>query len=112
MTRPIKRIAISTGGGDAPGLNAVIRATVSAALGRGWECVGIRDGYNGLLDPGRYPQGGLVPLTHERVRGISHLGRRRRRAPACGPCAPSSSRAGRPPGRWSVRHWPASVRTT
>ena len=58
MTRPIKRIAISTGGGDAPGLNAVIRATVSAALGRGWECVGIRDGYNGLLDPGRYPQGG------------------------------------------------------
>jgi len=71
---PIKRIAISTGGGDAPGLNAVIRATVSAALGRGWECVGIRDGYNGLLHPGRYPQGGLVPLTHERVRGISHLG--------------------------------------
>jgi len=48
MTRPIKRIAISTGGGDAPGLNAVIRATVSAALGRGWECVGIRDGYNVL----------------------------------------------------------------
>ena len=71
---PIRRIAISTGGGDAPGLNAVIRATVSAALRRGWECVGIRDGYNGLLVPERYPQGGLVPLTHERVRGISHLG--------------------------------------
>ena len=67
---PIRRIAISTGGGDAPGLNAVIRATVSAALRRGWECVGIRDGYNGLLVPERYPQGGLVPLTHERVRGI------------------------------------------
>jgi len=49
MTAPIQRIAISTGGGDAPGLNAVIRATVSAALRRGWECVGIRDGYNSLL---------------------------------------------------------------
>ncbi len=74
MTVPIRRIAISTGGGDAPGLNAVIRATVSAALRRGWECVGIRDGYNGLLAPERYPQGGLVALTHDRVRGITHLG--------------------------------------
>lgn len=74
MSLPIRRVAISTGGGDAPGLNAVIRATVSAALNLGWECVGIRDGYNGLLEPGRYPQGGLVPLTHDRVRGISHLG--------------------------------------
>ena len=74
MNAPIRRIAISTGGGDAPGLNAVIRATVSAALNRGWECVGIRDGYNGLLVPERFPQGGLITLTHERVRGISHLG--------------------------------------
>ncbi len=74
MNPPLRRIAISTGGGDAPGLNAVIRATVSAASHRGWECVGIRDGFNGLLQPERYPQGGLVPLTHERVRGISHLG--------------------------------------
>lgn len=74
MTAPIQRIAISTGGGDAPGLNAVIRATVSAALRRGWECVGIRDGYNGLLQPEHYPEGGLVALTHERVRGIAHLG--------------------------------------
>jgi len=74
VTVPIRRIALSTGGGDAPGLNAVIRATVSAALNRGWECVGIRDGFNGLLEPGRYPQGGLVQLTRERVRGISHLG--------------------------------------
>lgn len=74
MTHSIQRIAISTGGGDAPGLNAVIRATVSAALRRGWDCVGIRDGYNGLLMPERYPQGGLLPLTHERVRGIAHLG--------------------------------------
>src|SRR3990167_7556598 len=74
VSPPIRRIAICTGGGDAPGLNAVIRATASAAANRGWECVGIRDGFNGLLEPGRYPQGGLVPLTRERVRGISHLG--------------------------------------
>ena len=70
----IKRIAITTGGGDAPGLNAVIRAAVLSALRRGWECVGIRDGYNGLLEPGDYPKGGLVPLPRQSVRGITHLG--------------------------------------
>jgi phosphofructokinase-like protein len=71
---PIKRIAISTGGGDAPGLNAVIRAVVLSALSRGWECYGIRDGYNGLLLPEQYVDGGLIRLTRERVRGITHLG--------------------------------------
>jgi 6-phosphofructokinase 1 len=70
----LKRIAISTGGGDAPGLNAVIRAATLAALNRGWEVVGIRDGFNGLMFPERYPQGGVVPLTHNTVRGITHLG--------------------------------------
>jgi 6-phosphofructokinase 1 len=70
----IRRIAVSTGGGDAPGLNAVIRAIVLSALNRGWECVGIRDGYNGLLDPGEYPRGGLVALDRNAVRGITHLG--------------------------------------
>ncbi|MBK6293287.1 MAG: ATP-dependent 6-phosphofructokinase [Rhodoferax sp.] len=74
MTRPIRRIAINTGGGDAPGLNAVIRAAVTAAVNRGWDCVGIRDGFNGILTPERYPLGGVVPLTRDRVRGISHLG--------------------------------------
>ena len=38
------RIAISTGGGDAPGLNSVIRSATLAALRRGWDVVGIRDG--------------------------------------------------------------------
>ncbi|HEX6385884.1 MAG TPA: ATP-dependent 6-phosphofructokinase [Anaerolineae bacterium] len=70
----IERVAINTGGGDAPGLNAVIRAIVLAALNRGWECYGIRNGYNGLLTPEQYPQGGLVHLTRESVRGITHLG--------------------------------------
>ena len=73
-TVPIQRIAISTGGGDAPGLNAVIRAVVLAALKRGWDCCGIREGFNGLLMPERYVEGGLIPLTRDRVRGITHLG--------------------------------------
>ncbi|HUP46228.1 MAG TPA: ATP-dependent 6-phosphofructokinase [Thermoanaerobaculia bacterium] len=74
MTRAIRRIAISTGGGDAPGLNAVIRATTLAAMNRGWECVGIRDGYNGLMMPHDYPDGGLVPLDRAAVQGITPIG--------------------------------------
>lgn len=74
MTDGIRRVAINTGGGDAPGLNAVIRAAVLAGLGRGWEMFGIRDGYNGLLDPESYPDQGVIPLTRESVRGITHLG--------------------------------------
>jgi 6-phosphofructokinase 1 len=73
-TNTIRRIAISTGGGDAPGLNAVIRAATLSALNRGWQCLGICEGYNGLLLPERFPQGGLIRLTRETVRGITHLG--------------------------------------
>lgn len=65
----IKRIAINTGGGDAPGLNAVIRAATLAAIERGWEVYGIRHGYRGLLDTTQ-----LLPLTRASVRGITHLG--------------------------------------
>jgi ATP-dependent phosphofructokinase / diphosphate-dependent phosphofructokinase len=72
--RGIRRIAINTGGGDAPGLNAVIRAIVLTAGALGIECVGIRDGYLGLLCPESYPQGGLIPLSRASVRGITHLG--------------------------------------
>jgi len=70
----IKRIAICTGGGDAPGLNAVIRAAALSAINRGWEIYGIRDGYNGLLLPEQFIEGGLIRLTRDRVRGITHLG--------------------------------------
>ena len=63
------RIAINTGGGDAPGLNAVVRAAVLSAEGRGWDVVGIRRGYDGLFNPG-----GVVPLDGAAVRGITHLG--------------------------------------
>ncbi len=71
---PIRRIAISTGGGDAPGLNAVIRAIVLSSIRRGWECFGIREGFNGILRPDRFPEDGVFPLTKDHVRGISHLG--------------------------------------
>jgi len=63
------RIALSTGGGDAPGLNAVIRAVVLSAVHRGWECVGIRRGFGSLLG-----EGDLMPLGPHEVRGITHLG--------------------------------------
>ncbi len=64
-----KRIAINTGGGDAPGLNAVIRAATLAALNQGWEVYGIRRAYSGLLGEDE-----IVPLTRDAVRGITHLG--------------------------------------
>jgi phosphofructokinase-like protein len=63
------RIAISTGGGDAPGLNAVIRASVLSALNRGWDVLGIKRGYAGLMGEDE-----VIPLTKESVRGIAHLG--------------------------------------
>ena len=63
------RIAISTGGGDAPGLNAVIRGAVLSALNRGWEVFGIQRGFGGLLGDAQ-----VVPVTRDTVRGITHLG--------------------------------------
>jgi len=63
------KIAISTGGGDAPGLNAVIRAVVLSAMQRGWTVYGIQRGFGGLLGDAQ-----IVPVTRETVRGITHLG--------------------------------------
>jgi ATP-dependent phosphofructokinase / diphosphate-dependent phosphofructokinase len=63
------RIAISTGGGDAPGLNAVIRSAVLSAINRGWEVLGIKRGFAGLMGEDE-----VVQLTRESVRGIGHLG--------------------------------------
>ena len=63
------RIAISTGGGDAPGLNAVIRAACLSAINRGWEVLGIKRGYSGLLGEDE-----VLIMTRDSVRGIAHLG--------------------------------------
>lgn len=65
----IRRIALNTGGGDAPGLNAVIRAAVLAGIHQGWEVYGIRKGYGGLLG-----EDSILRLDRETVRGITHLG--------------------------------------
>lgn len=67
-------IAIVTGGGDAPGLNAVIRSAVLSAIGLGWTVSGLRDGMRSLMVPEDYPQGPLIPLNHDSVRGITFLG--------------------------------------
>ncbi|HEY6881717.1 MAG TPA: ATP-dependent 6-phosphofructokinase [Polyangiales bacterium] len=66
----IRRIAINTGGGDAPGLNAVIRAVALSALSRGWEVLGIKRGYEGVLGMAD----GVIQLDRAAVRGIAHLG--------------------------------------
>jgi ATP-dependent phosphofructokinase / diphosphate-dependent phosphofructokinase len=62
----MKRIAVLTGGGDAPGLNAVIRAVVKTAINvYGCEVLGIRDGYDGFIS-----KDGVIPLDLAAVRGI------------------------------------------
>ncbi len=66
---PIHRIGILTGGGDAPGLNAVIRAVVKTAFNAGIECVGLMDSFDGLIEEGR-----SRPLTPHDVTGILRLG--------------------------------------
>ena len=65
----IKRIGVLTGGGDAPGLNAVIRAVVKSAFNAGIEVVGLEDSFDGLLDPSR-----TRALTPRDVTGILRLG--------------------------------------
>ena len=69
-----KKILINTGGGDAPGLNAVIRSVVLSAVNLGWEVWGIREGYRGILAPEEFPNGGVIPLDANAVRGITHRG--------------------------------------
>lgn len=65
----MRKIVISTGGGDAPGLNAVIYAVVKSATMRGWEVYGSRSGYLGLID-----FDDLVRLTPKDVEGITPMG--------------------------------------
>jgi phosphofructokinase-like protein len=63
------RVAISTGGGDAPALNAVIRAIVLSSLQRGWEVFGIKRGFGGLLG-----EPNVISMDRQSVRGIVHMG--------------------------------------
>jgi 6-phosphofructokinase 1 len=63
------KIAVLTGGGDCPGLNAVIRAVVRRGEQHGLEVMGVRSGWRGLLDPPQHDR-----LTREATSGILHLG--------------------------------------
>jgi phosphofructokinase-like protein len=63
------KIAVLTGGGDCPGLNAVIRALVRRGEQHGLEVMGVREGWRGLLDPPLHE-----PLTREATTGILHRG--------------------------------------
>lgn len=65
----IKRIGILTSGGDCPGLNAVLRSVVRSADKLGWEVIGFKDGFEGLLPPGDY-----TILDRQNTSGIMHLG--------------------------------------
>jgi len=67
MNPVARRIAINIGGGYVPGINSAIAGVVLAARELGWEVVGIREGFDGLLFPSRYRDEGLVPLTPELV---------------------------------------------
>ena len=62
-----RRLAIMVGAGHVPGLNAVVMGAALAAGRLGWEMVGIRDGFVGLLFPERYPKGGLVTLDPDLI---------------------------------------------
>src|SRR5437868_4795889 len=73
----MKRIAVLTSGGDAPGMNAAIRAVVRSGLARDWEVIGIRNGFAGLLDAqdsGSTPGDQFQPLQTRDVSGIIQQG--------------------------------------
>jgi 6-phosphofructokinase 1 len=63
-----ERVGILTSGGDAPGMNAAIRAVVRTGINKGWEMYGIRHGYQGLIS------GDITPLGARDVGGIIELG--------------------------------------
>ena len=68
MDKQVKRIGILTSGGDAPGMNAAIRAIVRTAISHGIECVGIRRGWNGLINSD------FIPMTASSVSHIINKG--------------------------------------
>lgn len=64
----MKKIAVLTSGGDAPGMNAAIRAVVRTGIANGWEAYGVRNGYEGLID------GKIIPMGAREVGGILQRG--------------------------------------
>ena len=66
----LRRIAINVGAGYVPGINAVITGAAMAAGKLGWEIIGIRDGFEGVLHPEKYPEGGLVTLSPQLIENL------------------------------------------
>jgi 6-phosphofructokinase 1 len=69
MTTPAKTIGVLTSGGDCPGLNAVLRGVVCAAMNLGWRVIGFNDGYEGLLEENAH-----MELTLQNTEGIMQRG--------------------------------------
>ncbi|MBD3363242.1 ATP-dependent 6-phosphofructokinase [Candidatus Dojkabacteria bacterium] len=69
MEKQAKRIGIVNSGGDCAGMNAVLSAVVKTGVSLGYEFIGFRYGFEGVLNPARY-----IPMNLDTVRGISHLG--------------------------------------
>jgi 6-phosphofructokinase len=72
MPTPSRRIAINFGGGFVPGLNAVIAGASRAAHELGWEVIGIRDGFDGLIFPERYGDTALIPIQGDVFERLSN----------------------------------------
>ena len=70
MSKNKKRIAIMVGAGFVPAINAVVKGAGLAASKLGWEVTGIRDGFEGLLNPDRYPDGGLVNFSPQMIENL------------------------------------------
>ena len=68
MNSAVRRIGVLTSGGDAPGMNAAVRAVVRTATSLGIECIGIRRGYHGLISADMYP------MTPRDVNGLTARG--------------------------------------
>jgi ATP-dependent phosphofructokinase / diphosphate-dependent phosphofructokinase len=88
----IKRIGVLTGGGDAPGLNAVIRAVVKSACNKGIEVLGIEDSFDGLIEEGRTRVLGTKDVTGILRLGGTILGTTNRGNPFAFPVATSSGK--------------------
>lgn len=70
----LRRFAIHVGAGFVPGMNTVVVGAALAAGKLGWEVVGIRDGFDGILHPERYAEGGLVSLNPQVIENLDPAG--------------------------------------
>lgn len=83
----MKKIAVLTSGGDAPGMNAAIRAVVRTGVTHGWEACGVRNGFEGLIN------GIFVPLGTRDVGGIIQRGGTVLEAPAVANLKPKKDKS-------------------